>query len=158
MHAWLQTLSVVISGLIEYVSLPTILLLLFLLQALRLSSRARRDRTIGEIVNLMSVDAERLKDVMSYFHSIWSAPLQIVLAIIFLWFTMGPSIFVGVMVLLILIPLNTGLAALKRRYQVISAWFPVRICVFTCMYKICMCGTHILASELELNTACHSLW
>lgn len=110
-----------ISGLIEYVSLPTILLLLFLLQALRLSSRARRDRTIGEIVNLMSVDAERLKDVMSYFHSIWSAPLQIVLAIIFLWFTMGPSIFVGVMVLLILIPLNTGLAALKRRYQVISA-------------------------------------
>jgi len=66
----------------------------------------------------MSVDAERLKDVMTSFHSAWSAPLQIVIAVVFLWFTMGPSIFVGVMVLLVLIPVNTGLATLRKKYQV----------------------------------------
>ena len=89
-----------------------------ILQALRLSSRARQEKTVGELLNLMSVDAQRLMDVMTYFHSVWSAPLQIILALVFLWFTMGSSIFVGVAVLIILIPINTGLTAIQKRYQV----------------------------------------
>lgn len=90
----------------------------YILQALRLSSRARQEKTVGELLNLMSVDAQRLMDVMTYSHSVWSAPLQIILALVFLWFTMGSSIFVGVAVLIILIPINTGLTAIQKRYQV----------------------------------------
>ena len=68
----------------------------------------------------MSVDAQRLMDVMTYFHSVWSAPLKIILALVFLWFTMGPSIFAGVAVLIALIPINTALTAIQKRYQVLA--------------------------------------
>ena len=87
-------------------------------QALRLSNSARRERTVGEIVNLMSVDAQRFMDLMSYLHMIWSAPLQIVLALIFLYITMGFSIFAGFAVMVLLIPINAVIAAKSRTLQV----------------------------------------
>ena len=87
-------------------------------QSLRLSSRARRTSTVGEIVNLMSVDAQRLMDLMNFIHLTWSAPLQIVLSLIFLYLTMGPSIFAGVAVMILMIPVNSIVAAINRRLQV----------------------------------------
>ena len=66
----------------------------------------------------MSVDAQRLMDLMSYFNMIWSAPLQIILSLVFLWFTMGPSIFAGFAVMVLMIPLNAIIAAWSRRLQV----------------------------------------
>lgn len=56
-----------------------------LLQALVIGSSARRTSTVGEIVNLMSVDAQRFMDLITYINMIWSAPLQVVLALYFLW-------------------------------------------------------------------------
>ena len=67
----------------------------------------------------MSVDAQRFMDLMSYFHMIWSAPLQIVLALIFLYFTMGYSIFAGFALMVLMIPINALIAAKSRQYQVI---------------------------------------
>lgn len=87
-------------------------------KALRLSNRARQNSTVGEIVNLMSVDAQRLNDLVTYLHSIWAAPFQIVLALIFLWFSMGPSIFAGFAIMVLLIPINIVVAAMNRKYQV----------------------------------------
>lgn len=40
---------------------------------------------MGEIVNLMSVDAQRFMDLAPFLNLVWSAPLQIILAIYFLW-------------------------------------------------------------------------
>lgn len=37
------------------------------------------------MVNLMSVDAQRFMDLITYINMIWSAPLQVVLALYFLW-------------------------------------------------------------------------
>ena len=54
-----------------------------------MSNKARKDSTLGEIVNLMSVDAQRFMDLMPYLNVIWSAPLQIALALYFLWGTLG---------------------------------------------------------------------
>ena len=73
---------------------------------------------MGEIVNLMSVDAQRFMDLMSYLHMIWSAPVQIVLALVFLYFTMGFSIFAGFVVMVLLIPVNAVIAAKSRKLQV----------------------------------------
>lgn len=83
-----------------------------------MSTKARRTSTIGEIVNLMSVDAQMLQDLMGYLHMIWSAPFQIVLALIFLWFSMGPSVFAGFAVMVLMLPINAIIAAIGRRYQV----------------------------------------
>jgi ATP-binding cassette subfamily C (CFTR/MRP) protein 1 len=54
-----------------------------------MSNTARKESTVGEIVNLMSVDAQRFMDLTAYLNMIWSAPLQIALALYFLWDTLG---------------------------------------------------------------------
>ena len=87
-------------------------------QSLRLSSSARRQSTVGEIVNLMSVDTQRFMDLMTYLHLIWSAPLQIVLSIVFLYIAMGPSVFAGVGVMILMIPVNAIFASIGRKLQV----------------------------------------
>ena len=89
-----------------------------ILQSLRLSNSARRQSTVGEIVNLMSVDAQRFMDLAAYLHLIWSAPLQIVLSIVFLYITMGPSVFAGVGVMILMIPINAIFASIGRKLQV----------------------------------------
>lgn len=37
-----------------------------------LSNAAKKKSTVGEIVNLMSVDAQRFMDLMSYLNIVWS--------------------------------------------------------------------------------------
>lgn len=73
---------------------------------------------MGEIVNLMSVDAQRFMDLMTYIHMIWSAPLQIILSLVFLYFTMGYAIFAGFVLMLLMIPINAFIAAKSKKYQV----------------------------------------
>ena len=65
----------------------------------------------------MSVDAQRFMDLTPYLHIIWSGPLQIVLALIFLYKTMGPSIFAGFGVTVLLIPVNAIIATSIKRLQ-----------------------------------------
>lgn len=50
-------------------------------KSLRLSNSARRHSTVGEIVNLMAVDVERMTDMATYLNMIWSAPLQVSITI-----------------------------------------------------------------------------
>ena len=66
----------------------------------------------------MSVDAQRLMDLMIDLHMIWSSPLQILLSLVFLYLTMGPSIFAGFGVILLMIPLNSCLASWSKKLQV----------------------------------------
>jgi ATP-binding cassette subfamily C (CFTR/MRP) protein 1 len=65
---------------------------------------------VGEIVNHMSVDAQKLMDLCTYFHIAWSGPLQIVLALYFLHQTMGISTYAGVGVMIMMVPVNAILA------------------------------------------------
>uniref|UniRef100_A0A8C6UP06 Multidrug resistance-associated protein 1 n=1 Tax=Neogobius melanostomus TaxID=47308 RepID=A0A8C6UP06_9GOBI len=80
-------------------------------KALVISNAARRSSTVGEIVNLMSVDAQRFMDLSAYINMIWSAPLQVVLALYFLWETLGPSVLAGVAVMLLMVPVNAFIVA-----------------------------------------------
>nr|XP_033816969.1 canalicular multispecific organic anion transporter 2 isoform X3 [Geotrypetes seraphini] len=54
-------------------------------KALVITNSAKRSSTVGEIVNLMSVDAQRFMDLTTFLNMLWSAPLQICLALYFLW-------------------------------------------------------------------------
>ncbi|XP_077632923.1 ATP-binding cassette sub-family C member 3 isoform X1 [Crocuta crocuta] len=87
-------------------------------KALVITSAAKRESTVGEIVNLMSVDAQRFVDLAPFLNLLWSAPLQIVLAIYFLWQNLGPSILAGVAFMVLLIPLNGAVAVKMRALQV----------------------------------------
>nr|CAD7588458.1 unnamed protein product [Timema genevievae] len=87
-------------------------------KALRLSSTARKDRTVGEIVNLMAVDAQRLMDICLHVNLIWSAPIQIGLAVYFLWDLLGASVLAGLAVMIILIPVNSAIANQMKKLQI----------------------------------------
>lgn len=73
---------------------------------------------MGEIVNLMAVDAQRFMELTTYLNMIWSAPLQIGLALYFLWQQLGPSVLAGLAVMIILIPVNGVIASRIKTYQI----------------------------------------
>uniref|UniRef100_A0A5S6Q235 ABC-type glutathione-S-conjugate transporter n=1 Tax=Trichuris muris TaxID=70415 RepID=A0A5S6Q235_TRIMR len=64
-------------------------------KALRLSNESRRQTTAGEMTNMMSVDVERILEMCPYVLLIWSAPLEVILAVVFLWRNLGPSVLAG---------------------------------------------------------------
>lgn len=87
-------------------------------KALRISNVARKESTVGEIVNLMSVDAQKFVELTAYLNMIWSAPLQIILALYFLWGVLGPSVLAGLAVMIILIPINGFIANKVKILQI----------------------------------------
>ncbi|XP_039727463.1 ATP-binding cassette sub-family C member 2 [Pteropus medius] len=87
-------------------------------KALILSNRDRKQYTIGETVNLMSVDAQKLMDVANYIQMLWSTVLQIAFSIYFLWIELGPSVLAGVGLMAILIPVNAIFTTKSRAIQV----------------------------------------
>lgn len=87
-------------------------------KALTMSNSARKESTVGEIVNLMAVDAQRFMDLTTYINMLWSAPLQIGLASYFLWNILGPSVLAGLAVMIILIPVNGYIGSKIQSLQV----------------------------------------
>ncbi|KAE8746345.1 ABC-transporter, subfamily C member 06 [Frankliniella occidentalis] len=87
-------------------------------KALRVSNSLRKELTLGEIVNLMAVDAQRFTELMAYINLVWAAPLQIVLALYFLYQTLGISASAGIVVLLLMIPVNAWLANRVESLQI----------------------------------------
>ena len=70
------------------------------------------------MVNLMSVDAQRLMDLTTYVNVLWSSPLTILISLYFLYDAMGPSTLAGVGVLVLLIPVNMVVSRIARKLQV----------------------------------------
>ncbi|KAJ6647722.1 Multidrug resistance-associated protein 1 [Pseudolycoriella hygida] len=75
-------------------------------KALVVSNAARKETTVGEITNLMSIDADRFTDLLLYINLAWSAPLQIAIAMYFLWSKLGPSVLAGFAVMLLSMPIT----------------------------------------------------
>jgi len=86
-------------------------------KALLLSSAERQRRTVGEIVNFMTIDAQRIQDLSTYLHALWYSFIQIGLAIYFLWQQLGSSCLGGLAVICIMIPVNKLIAAWMGRLQ-----------------------------------------
>ncbi|XP_057630056.1 multidrug resistance-associated protein 1 isoform X2 [Chionomys nivalis] len=87
-------------------------------KALVITNSARKSSTVGEIVNLMSVDAQRFMDLATYINMVWSAPLQVILALWLLWLNLGPSVLAGVAVMVFMVPFNAVMAMKTKTYQV----------------------------------------
>ena len=90
-------------------------------------------------MNLMSVDAQRLMDLMAYVNVIWSAPLQIIVSLYFLYNTMGVSILAGVGVMILLVPTNLLVGKLARKIQ-------ARVRVFKIMQ--CACNSALQSVQI----------
>ncbi|KAK5969866.1 Multidrug resistance-associated protein 1 [Trichostrongylus colubriformis] len=87
-------------------------------KAMHLSNNARKNRTTGEIVNLMSVDIQRLQDMTTFVMLFWSAPLQVILSIVFLWRILGVAVIAGLVILIAMVPINSYISVKMRNCQV----------------------------------------
>jgi len=86
-------------------------------KALVLSAGERHTRSLGEITNLMSVDAQRLQDLTTYLHAVWFSFYQIGLALFLLWQQLGPSTLAGLAIICIMIPVTKAVAMYMGRLQ-----------------------------------------
>ncbi|KAK2168341.1 hypothetical protein NP493_1234g00004 [Ridgeia piscesae] len=87
-------------------------------KALRLSSCARHGRSVGELVNLVSIDSQKVEEMFVYYNSLWNVPLSVVVCMLFLWREVGLSAFAGLAVLAVLIPINAVFLGSKiSQYQ-----------------------------------------
>lgn len=86
-------------------------------KALVLSNETKQQSNTGDIVNLMSVDTQRLQDLVQNLQIIWSGPFQIVLCLYSLHGLLGNSMWAGVFIMVIMIPLNAVIARTMKNLQ-----------------------------------------
>ncbi|KAF9349026.1 hypothetical protein BGX26_012627 [Mortierella sp. AD094] len=79
-------------------------------KALKLSPSARRNATVGEITNHMSVDAERVSHAITFLPLIITAPFEVAVATWLLYRQLGPSAFTGLGVVVLMVPFQTLIA------------------------------------------------
>lgn len=70
----------------------------------------------------MSVDTQRIVTLCNSLHRVWSTPLEVCVAIYFLYVAMGVSTLAGVAVMLLLIPLNIVISRVARKLQVLNKY------------------------------------
>ncbi|XP_077442262.1 multidrug resistance-associated protein 1-like isoform X2 [Vanacampus margaritifer] len=111
-------------------------------KCLVMSSAARRQCTVGEMVNLISVDTQKMMDFVVYVNSLWAAPIEIALCFYFLSNVrqnaflgktpvidelpldrqlLGLSALAGIGAVVLIFPLNGLIAKLRSKLQVRSA-------------------------------------
>ncbi|CAI1826365.1 hypothetical protein SEUBUCD650_0B02620 [Saccharomyces eubayanus] len=86
-------------------------------KALVLSNEASGLSSTGDIVNLMSVDVQKLQDLTQWLNLIWSGPFQIIICLYSLYKLLGNSMWVGVIILVIMMPLNSFLMRIQKKLQ-----------------------------------------
>ena len=88
-------------------------------KSLRLSPKARQERSTGQIVNLMSTDASKIDSALGWALTMVACLLQVCLAVALLLQTLGVSSLAGIAVIVFLIPLQgkmvSVLQALRKK-------------------------------------------
>ena len=86
-------------------------------KCLRLSNAARQATTTGQTVNLIAVDAAHFLDTAMFLHVLWSAPLQITIALILLWINLGPATLAGLGVMVLMVVFSGFVARFAKKFQ-----------------------------------------
>jgi ABC-type multidrug transport system fused ATPase/permease subunit len=87
-------------------------------KSLRLSTSSRRYSTVGEMTNLIAVNAQLFLSIVPFLNMLWSSPLQIVICIYMLWRYLGIAAFAGLATTIIFIPLNVFATDLNKKLSV----------------------------------------
>ena len=86
-------------------------------KSFKLTSKSRKERSLGESVNLMQIDSQRLMDVIQNLNLLWSSPLTIILSMYSLWGLLGAASLAGLFVMVLLIPTNAALGSRMKKFQ-----------------------------------------
>uniref|UniRef100_A0AAV2LJ37 ATP-binding cassette sub-family C member 10 n=1 Tax=Knipowitschia caucasica TaxID=637954 RepID=A0AAV2LJ37_KNICA len=80
-------------------------------KALRVCGSRISGFSLGEVVNLMSTDTDRVVNFFNSFHELWSLPFRFSVALYLLYLQVGVAFLGGLMVALLLVPFNKLLAS-----------------------------------------------
>uniref|UniRef100_A0A804RK91 ABC transporter C family member 9 n=2 Tax=Zea mays TaxID=4577 RepID=A0A804RK91_MAIZE len=86
-------------------------------KGLHLSCSSRQKHTSGEIINYMSVDIQRITDVIWYINYIWMLPIQLSLAVYILHTNLGVGAWAGLAATLAIMACNIPLTKMQKRLQ-----------------------------------------
>ncbi|KAJ3694201.1 hypothetical protein LUZ60_009681 [Juncus effusus] len=86
-------------------------------KGLSLSSKSRQSRTSGEIINVLSVDVERIGTFGWYIHDLWMVPIQIGLALAILYSKLGIASLSALAATVLVMLLNLPLSRVEEKFQ-----------------------------------------
>ncbi|XP_004491490.1 ABC transporter C family member 3-like [Cicer arietinum] len=86
-------------------------------KALTLSCQSRQGHTSGEIINFMTVDAERVGVFSWYMHDLWLVVLQVTLALLILYKNLGVASVAAFAATIIVMLANVPLGSLQEKFQ-----------------------------------------
>ncbi|KAK0601044.1 hypothetical protein LWI29_020831 [Acer saccharum] len=86
-------------------------------KGLTLSCLAKQGLSSGEIINFMTVDAERVGDFSWHMHDSWMVILQVVLAMLILYKNLGLASIATLLVTIIVMLVNIPLGRLLKKFQ-----------------------------------------
>jgi len=86
-------------------------------KGLTLSCQSKEVHTTGEIINLMTVDAERIGEFCWYMHRPWMCVLQVALALFILYRSVGVASMAALVATVIVMLLNHPVASLQEKFQ-----------------------------------------
>ncbi|KAG5546677.1 hypothetical protein RHGRI_018748 [Rhododendron griersonianum] len=86
-------------------------------KGLSISCQSKQGQTSGEIINLMSVDAQRVSDFSWYMHDVWMAIVQVGLALLILYKNLGLASIAALVTTVVMMVANVPLGRLQEKFQ-----------------------------------------
>uniref|UniRef100_A0A1I8JE23 ABC-type glutathione-S-conjugate transporter n=1 Tax=Macrostomum lignano TaxID=282301 RepID=A0A1I8JE23_9PLAT len=86
-------------------------------KSLTLTQESRARSTVGEIVNLMTVDSNKIADSIPFFWAMLVSPVQIVIALVMLWAQLGTAVLAGIGIFVVIIPVNGYIMAKAQKLE-----------------------------------------
>lgn len=87
-----------------------------------LSGPSRQEFSTGQIINMVSTDSSRIEMGALFLHYLWSGPLQIVVMLGILYGLIGPSMFVGLVLFAISIPIQSKITSWLSKFRKVSSY------------------------------------
>ena len=84
---------------------------------LRLSNAAKMSHSAGQIMNYVTVDAYRIGEFPYWFHQIWSTCLQLCLALVIVYYSVGLATVAALVVIILTVLATSPVAKMQHKYQ-----------------------------------------
>ncbi|CAD5119335.1 DgyrCDS7955 [Dimorphilus gyrociliatus] len=86
-------------------------------KTLKLNNVSKSSYTVGEVVNLLSIDCSKIYELVPHLNMIWSSPFQISICLYMLWQLVGPSVLAGTAFLVVILPINAVIIKYQKKFQ-----------------------------------------
>ncbi|ETI44573.1 hypothetical protein F443_10730 [Phytophthora nicotianae P1569] len=95
----------------EAIRVRSALTMLVYEKSLKISSQTKSTLGSGRILNMATIDTNRILELFYVIHYSWAAPIQLIIGMLLLVHYLGTASFAGVIIMIILLPTSAGLSS-----------------------------------------------